>query len=716
MGAGVCLERSRRVSLRRHGSDVSAARNASQSPTSSLISLAPVTSRLTIAIDTGGTFTDCVYRIGGRIEVLKLPSTPDDPSRAILEAVRRIARLVPPATIEVRHGTTVATNALLERKGARVAFVTTAGFEDTLAIARQARPNLYDWNQHRPAPITDLCFGVPERIGPDGSVLLAPTNPTLDRTPPSRSATSNAESIAVSLLFSFANPAHEQADRQAHSTLSACPSRSRTRSSPNFANTNAAAPSRSMPISRRACRATFSPLERGLAKRSATTQHHAVLRRHSLRCIRRARTRAHHPLRPRWRSHRRAQRRPHRRHRSHPHLRHGWHFDRRRSSRLPAQATSRGATRTTDTAKARSQDSPSASPCSTSTPPAQAAAHSRGWTPPARFRSVRSPPEPIPAPPATAAANTPPSPTPTSFSAVCIPTTFSAAPCDSMRSARAKRSPQSPTKSFATLEHLAEGILRVANARMESALRRVSVERGHDPAHLHAACIRRRRPAPRLRSRRVARHPPRSHSRCSRRALRARHSRCRPAPRVLAHRDARARLAADRQGLSRTRIRSARQHSPRRSSRRSCSRSADLRYHGQGFELRVDWSANAVARFHQPARAILRLRRSHAPSRDRHSPRPGHRPLAQTAHHPRSASAKPDARHAQDLQSPHFRRRPLAQRRALRSRATPARQSHHRPRRHHRTQRHHVSPDRLDGHRRRASAISSSRQDAGARR
>jgi N-methylhydantoinase A len=177
-----------------------------------------VAPHLTIAIDTGGTFTDCVYRIGSRIDVLKLPSTPDDPSRAILEAVRRISALVPSATVEVRHGTTVATNALLERKGARVAFVTTAGFENTLAIARQARPDLYDWNHHRPAPITDLCFGVPERIGPNGEVLLAPTSASLDEL---RRAIrkSKAESIAVSLLFSFANPAHEQAVAKALESL-----------------------------------------------------------------------------------------------------------------------------------------------------------------------------------------------------------------------------------------------------------------------------------------------------------------------------------------------------------------------------------------------------------------------------------------------------------------------------------------------------------------
>ncbi len=166
---------------------------------------------LTIAIDTGGTFTDCVYRAGGRVEVLKLPSTPHDPARAILSAVEQIVSGLQPSAVEVRHGTTVATNALLERKGARVAFVTTEGFEDTLAIARQARPSLYDWNLHRPAPLaeTERCFGVPERIASDGSVVRAPDAASLKELCRKVKA-SGAESIAVSLLFSFANPAHER--------------------------------------------------------------------------------------------------------------------------------------------------------------------------------------------------------------------------------------------------------------------------------------------------------------------------------------------------------------------------------------------------------------------------------------------------------------------------------------------------------------------------
>jgi N-methylhydantoinase A len=107
-----------------------------------------------IAIDTGGTFTDCVYLKDGALAVLKLLSTPDDPARSVLEAIRLITAQLGTGLqgrprdqsksnrLEVRHGTTIGTNALLERKGAPVAFVTTAGFEDTIAIGRQARQDL----------------------------------------------------------------------------------------------------------------------------------------------------------------------------------------------------------------------------------------------------------------------------------------------------------------------------------------------------------------------------------------------------------------------------------------------------------------------------------------------------------------------------------------------------------------------------------------------
>ena len=95
-----------------------------------------------VAIDTGGTFTDCVYLQDGKFVVLKVFSTPEDPGMAVLNGLRQIAA---EPEVVVRHGTTVGTNTMLERKGARVAFVTTKGFEDTIAIGRQARPKLYDW-------------------------------------------------------------------------------------------------------------------------------------------------------------------------------------------------------------------------------------------------------------------------------------------------------------------------------------------------------------------------------------------------------------------------------------------------------------------------------------------------------------------------------------------------------------------------------------------
>jgi N-methylhydantoinase A len=161
-----------------------------------------------IAIDTGGTFTDCVYLKDGVPAILKLPSTPDDPARSVLEAIQEIAS---GDSVEVRHGTTIGTNALLERKGARVAFVTTAGFEDTIAIGRQARQHLYDW-MATPAPCIvpkELRFGVKERISAEGEVLLSPSDGELARLRRKIRA-SKAESVAISLLFSFANSEHEK--------------------------------------------------------------------------------------------------------------------------------------------------------------------------------------------------------------------------------------------------------------------------------------------------------------------------------------------------------------------------------------------------------------------------------------------------------------------------------------------------------------------------
>lgn len=161
-----------------------------------------------IAIDTGGTFTDCVYWQDGAPVVLKVLSTPDAPARAVLEAIRRIGAR---DSVEVRHGTTIGTNALLEHKGARVGFVTTAGFEDTIAIGRQARQHLYDW-MATPAPClvpAALRFGVRERVSAEGEILREPSDEDLSGLR-QKVRTSGAESIAISLLFSFANPENER--------------------------------------------------------------------------------------------------------------------------------------------------------------------------------------------------------------------------------------------------------------------------------------------------------------------------------------------------------------------------------------------------------------------------------------------------------------------------------------------------------------------------
>src|SRR5205823_8724921 len=140
--------------------------------------------RTRVGVDTGGTFTDFVFEAEGELRVFKLASTPDDPSRAIIEGLRRIAvetdsRL---SEIEVVHGTTVGTNALLQRRGARTALVTTAGFEDVIEIGRQARPQLYNLNAVKPPPIVsgELRFGVRERVTASGEVLESLRDDDLD--------------------------------------------------------------------------------------------------------------------------------------------------------------------------------------------------------------------------------------------------------------------------------------------------------------------------------------------------------------------------------------------------------------------------------------------------------------------------------------------------------------------------------------------------------
>jgi len=153
-----------------------------------------------IGVDSGGTFTDIVGTDGG---VLKIPSTVDDPGRAVREGVRRGVVGDTPADL-LAHGTTVATNALLERRGARVTLLSTEGFADVIEIARQDRPSLYDPWADRPEPLVDRGHRVEvrERVAATGEVLVP-----LDPTPPELPA--DTEAVAVCLLHADLHPGHE---------------------------------------------------------------------------------------------------------------------------------------------------------------------------------------------------------------------------------------------------------------------------------------------------------------------------------------------------------------------------------------------------------------------------------------------------------------------------------------------------------------------------
>src|SRR3989442_8296592 len=174
-------------------------------------------SNFRIAIDTGGTFTDCVWLERGHVRMLKVFSTPADPSEAIAEALRKVGA---PDSLIILHGTTVGTNTLLQRKGARVALVTTAGFEDAIEIGRQARPKLYDFFFDRVEPLVPVerRFGIEERTASDGKILLAASRKELAGLL-TRLREAQPESIAISLLFSFANPQNESAVAQACRSL-----------------------------------------------------------------------------------------------------------------------------------------------------------------------------------------------------------------------------------------------------------------------------------------------------------------------------------------------------------------------------------------------------------------------------------------------------------------------------------------------------------------
>jgi len=162
-----------------------------------------------VGVDTGGTFTDFVVSDGRRLRIHKQPSTPHDPAEAILAGLRalglweQLERLV--------HGTTVATNAVLERKGARTGLLTTSGFRDVLEIGRQNRPRLYDLRQVREAPLVprEWRLEVRERVDERGRVLVPLHQHDVEEAI-ARFRAAGVESVAVCFLFGFANPEHER--------------------------------------------------------------------------------------------------------------------------------------------------------------------------------------------------------------------------------------------------------------------------------------------------------------------------------------------------------------------------------------------------------------------------------------------------------------------------------------------------------------------------
>jgi len=170
-----------------------------------------------IAIDSGGTFTDCLFMHRGKLQIIKVASRPDAPTEAIAQAVNsalaqtQTSRPETKVNLDLVCGTTVGTNVLLERRGGRVALVTTAGFEDVIEIGRQARPKLYDLFVQKAAPLvpSTLRFGAKERLAADGSTVQPLTANEIARvTRAIKNA--NPDCVALCFLFSFRNAAHEK--------------------------------------------------------------------------------------------------------------------------------------------------------------------------------------------------------------------------------------------------------------------------------------------------------------------------------------------------------------------------------------------------------------------------------------------------------------------------------------------------------------------------
>jgi N-methylhydantoinase A/oxoprolinase/acetone carboxylase beta subunit len=161
-----------------------------------------------IGVDTGGTFTDFCLVKNGSVEIKKVPSTPESPSLAMLEGITPLIK--PKAVPFVFHGTTVATNSLIENKGGRIALITTLGFEDVLSIGRQTRHQLYNLTGEQKIPLLPQkhCLGVKERILADGTVEQKISCQELEKICREIKKL-KIEAVAVSLIHSYRNPSHE---------------------------------------------------------------------------------------------------------------------------------------------------------------------------------------------------------------------------------------------------------------------------------------------------------------------------------------------------------------------------------------------------------------------------------------------------------------------------------------------------------------------------
>ncbi len=178
-------------------------------------------SRIRLGIDIGGTFTDLVLmdEARGAVHIAKVLTTPDDPAAGALSGFGRIlesAGLTAPDVASVVHATTLITNALIERKGARTGLITTQGFSDVIEIAREKRFDLYDLHQETPAPLVspELRAEVPERVHVDGEIAV-PVDLEAVKREARKLVERGAESIAVSFLHAPVNPKNEEAARAA---------------------------------------------------------------------------------------------------------------------------------------------------------------------------------------------------------------------------------------------------------------------------------------------------------------------------------------------------------------------------------------------------------------------------------------------------------------------------------------------------------------------